>query len=218
MTRYGAQELTIEALCGEMKLTKGSFYHHFRGIDEFIDRFLLYFEQEGTLQIIDVVNREPDPPARLRRLVELSTAHPPQLEVAMRAWAQQDDLVEAAFERVDQQRIAYLTELWRPLVNDHETGVATAQTMYAILIGGQQLLPPLSQEAHRTVFEASDDHLDAYLAVIREQPNAPTSRFLVVTIVHYRRWTGPLYFNVIRPFHHLVVQQMGRAGSKGSES
>jgi hypothetical protein len=37
----------------------------------------------------------------------------------------------------------------------------------------------------------------------------------VVTIVHYKHWTGRLYFNVIRPVHHFVVSGMARAGARG---
>jgi hypothetical protein len=56
----------------------------------------------------------------------------------------------------------------------------------------------------------TESHLTAHLGVILEpgQPN----RFHVLTIVHYHRWTGPVYFIVIRPFHHLVVGQMMKAG------
>ncbi len=56
----------------------------------------------------------------------------------------------------------------------------------------------------------TESHLTAHLGVVVEagQPR----RFYVVTIVHYHRWTGPIYFNVIRPFHHLVVWQMMKAG------
>ena len=58
----------------------------------------------------------------------------------------------------------------------------------------------------------SEAHLTAHLGVVKEpgQPN----RFHVLTIVHYNRWTGPVYFNVIRPFHHIVVWQMMKAGVK----
>lgn len=67
-------------------------------------------------------------------------------------------------------------------------------------------------ENHFFLAGETESHLTAHLAVVREDPQAAESRFLVVTIVHYHRWTGPLYFNVIRPFHHLVVRQMGLAG------
>lgn len=55
----------------------------------------------------------------------------------------------------------------------------------------------------------TESHLTAHLGVVVE-PGQP-HRFHVVTIVHYHRWTGPVYFNVIRPFHHLVVTQMMKA-------
>ncbi|MBK7895932.1 MAG: DUF2867 domain-containing protein [Anaerolineaceae bacterium] len=56
----------------------------------------------------------------------------------------------------------------------------------------------------------TESHLTAHLGVVVE-PGQPR-RFHVVTIVHYHRWTGPVYFNVIRPFHHIVVRQMMKAG------
>jgi hypothetical protein len=56
----------------------------------------------------------------------------------------------------------------------------------------------------------TESHLTAHLGVVME-PGRP-NRFHVLTIVHYHRWTGPVYFNVIRPFHHLVVGQMMKAG------
>jgi len=32
--------------------------------------------------------------------------------------------------------------------------------------------------------------------------------------VHYRSWAGPVYFNTIRPFHHIVVGSMMKHASK----
>jgi hypothetical protein len=58
----------------------------------------------------------------------------------------------------------------------------------------------------------TESHLTAHLGVVVEP--AEPRRFHVLTIVHYNRWTGPVYFNVIRPFHHLVVWQMMKAGVK----
>lgn len=60
-----------------------------------------------------------------------------------------------------------------------------------------------------------DPHLNAALGVVVE-PLPNTKRFHVVTIVHYNTWQGPVYFNVIRPFHHVVVGSMAKAGVKAS--
>ncbi len=43
---------------------------------------------------------------------------------------------------------------------------------------------------------------------------ASINRFYVITTVFYKHWTGPVYFNYIRPFHHLVVSQMAKYGLK----
>jgi hypothetical protein len=60
-----------------------------------------------------------------------------------------------------------------------------------------------------------DKHLRAYFGVVAEPLDRKTNRFYVITVVHYKHWTGPVYFNLIRPFHHLVVFRMARAGTKG---
>ena len=58
-----------------------------------------------------------------------------------------------------------------------------------------------------------DRHLKAFVAVLAEDAETGRTVFSVVTIVHYMHWTGPVYFNLIRPFHHLVVSRMARAGA-----
>ena len=63
--------------------------------------------------------------------------------------------------------------------------------------------------------EANDRHLSAAIAVVVEEGGQGQKRFHVLTIVHYHNCTGPLYFNAIRPFHHLVVGSMVHAGVQG---
>lgn len=57
---------------------------------------------------------------------------------------------------------------------------------------------------------AKESHLDAYLIVVMESGNDGKNRFYLATVVKYNNRIGPLYFNIIRPFHHLVVEAMGR--------
>ena len=63
------------------------------------------------------------------------------------------------------------------------------------------------------VSETPDDkHLRAYFCVVIEPVDNSINRFYVITTVFYKHWTGPIYFNLIRPFHHLVVSRMARHG------
>ena len=59
-----------------------------------------------------------------------------------------------------------------------------------------------------------DKHLTAFLGVAAVPLPSGAVRFSVFTAVRYLHWTGPVYFNLIRPFHHLVVRRMMKAGSK----
>jgi hypothetical protein len=58
------------------------------------------------------------------------------------------------------------------------------------------------------ILEAADSHLVGYLAFLISPGERAANRYQAVTVVKYLRWTGPLYFNVIRPFHHLVVRRI----------
>ena len=63
------------------------------------------------------------------------------------------------------------------------------------------------------ISETPDDkHLRAYFGVVKEPLGNSINRFHIVTTVYYKHWTGPVYFNLIRPFHHLVVSRMARHG------
>lgn len=61
-------------------------------------------------------------------------------------------------------------------------------------------------------------HLAAHLAVAAEPLCDGRTRFHVATVVHYRHWTGPVYFNLIRPFHHMVVRRTARHAAQGFRS
>ncbi|WP_328449576.1 DUF2867 domain-containing protein [Amycolatopsis sp. NBC_00438] len=61
------------------------------------------------------------------------------------------------------------------------------------------------------VVGADDAHLSGYLTV--EVVTGARRRFRVGTIVHFHNRVGPAYFALIRPFHHLVIRGMLRAGA-----
>lgn len=58
--------------------------------------------------------------------------------------------------------------------------------------------------------EAEDKHLIAYIGVVRDSVENSQHLYRVFTIVRYKNWLGPVYFNLIKPFSHLVVYFMGK--------
>ncbi|MBT8365046.1 MAG: DUF2867 domain-containing protein [Deltaproteobacteria bacterium] len=77
----------------------------------------------------------------------------------------------------------------------------------------------LAKEEQYWLAETPEDkHLSAFLGIVVEPIAENSKRFHVATIVRYKHWTGPVYFNLIRPFHHLVVSQMMRAGVAANPS
>jgi hypothetical protein len=69
------------------------------------------------------------------------------------------------------------------------------------------------EEDHYLLLKISDNHLIAWLALITDN-GQPDSEFKVVTLVKYLRPAGRFYYNLIRPFHHLVLLSMCRAGTR----
>ena len=70
----------------------------------------------------------------------------------------------------------------------------------------------MAEEGHYWLADNNDKHLTVTLGVVVEPLAGQQKHFHVITIVHYHNWAGPVYFQVIRPFHHLVVTQMAHAG------
>jgi hypothetical protein len=71
-----------------------------------------------------------------------------------------------------------------------------------------------AQDERYWVGSVDDNHLQASLGIVVEPLENNLRRFYVITVVHYHNWAGPVYFNIIRPFHHLVVGSMVRAAIK----
>jgi AcrR family transcriptional regulator len=158
----GAPAVTIERLTGTLGVTKGSYYHHFKGAAGYKTALLEYFEARYTTRLIDTVESKGEGPAevKLRHLLELvldqsrdtNRLDSADLEIAVRAWALQDPDVRAAQERVDTARTAYLKELCRGLDADIDAD-RFAQLLYLVLIGAEQVLPPVDRRDVQAIYD-----------------------------------------------------------------
>lgn len=153
----GPQGLTIEALCQFLQMTKGSFYHHFGSYDGFKQGFLAFYEQEGTLDVITQLAQLPTPKEKLHRLLAIVVNYSTNLaenpEVAMRAWALQDTAVRQTQSRVDGRRREYVQSVCEEITGDAALAETIAQMLYAILVGSEQMQPPIVGDALQRLFD-----------------------------------------------------------------
>ena len=136
LAEHGAPSVTIERLTERLGLSKGSFYHHFKGMSGFRTALLAHFEAERTTRFVEQADAAGED--RLGALLKLVLAPGPgpELEIAVRAWALQDAEARAVQERVDSARVAYLTEI------SGDAGLA--QALYLVVVGAGQVVPPLT--------------------------------------------------------------------------
>ncbi len=66
-----------------------------------------------------------------------------------------------------------------------------------------------AEEESYWLASAQDAMIIGYVGVVREPLENGMSRFHLLSGARYRRWTGRLYYNVILPFHHMVIRCMG---------
>jgi AcrR family transcriptional regulator len=138
----GEKALTIERLCQAANRTKGSFYHHFKNRDEFINALLEYWQSEYTSRIISTVEQLDDLNERRRQLDHLAASLDSQIERAIRNWSGGDERVQQALKGVDEKRINYLAKLIGSLGQpDEDVALELAIVEYATFVGLQYLFP-----------------------------------------------------------------------------
>ncbi len=106
----GSQAMTIAVLCERLEVTKGSFYHHFGGLQGFVDGLLGYWESEHSERLIATSRAQPDPAQRFLNLSEIGVGLPHASEAAMRAWGRSNPEVAEVVTRVDRRRERHIVD------------------------------------------------------------------------------------------------------------
>jgi AcrR family transcriptional regulator len=158
LSHDGVDALTIDALCQALRVTKGSFYHHFEHREAFLEAVLQHWEDHYTSQFITQSMEAKTPEGRLHRLLQLVVASHGTNENSIRAWAQNSPVARVFQERVDQRRVAFVYECLLAYRADQAWAHTTAQMLYIIMLGASAIMPPLSQEALAQIYQLLEVH------------------------------------------------------------
>ncbi len=133
----GVSAVRVERLASSLGVTKGSFYWHFKSHGELLARLRQYWADEYTIRVdSSETQSQPDAAAMLLwvlRRVTLEDAN--RYDPAMRAWGLFDSLTAEAVRRVDETRLAYVTDLFLRMGFDRNEADLRSRMSYYYVIG-----------------------------------------------------------------------------------
>jgi AcrR family transcriptional regulator len=152
LAESGSEALTIAQLCDRLAVTKGSFYHHFGGMPNFVTQLLAFWEAEHSERLLAVSRSRREPGARVASLFELAVGLPHGSEAAIRAWGRSNREVAAAIEQIDRKRERSLVGAITAVGVDRARARVVGRLALDALIGAQQREDPLDSRRLHQLF------------------------------------------------------------------
>ncbi|CAJ0822530.1 TetR/AcrR family transcriptional regulator [Ralstonia flaminis] len=134
----GYSGVSAERLARRLKVTRGSFYHHFRSREAFVRSVLAQWEQDYTERMLAHAAEGLTLEDVLTRYLAVAADKHPQREIAIRAWARRDRVVAEYQERVDRTRLSFAISTCRARMDNPVDAEIVARFAHLWLIGGQQ--------------------------------------------------------------------------------
>jgi len=113
----GVDAVRVDTLAKQLKITRGSFYYHFKSRGELLEGILGNWRARATEDVIlSLRNAHAAPLQQLKRLLELpahgqAAREAAAIELGIRAWARRDKQARQAIDEVDSHRLNYIEGL-----------------------------------------------------------------------------------------------------------
>ena len=113
----GVDAVRVDTLAKELKITRGSFYYHFKSRGELLEGILGNWRARATEDVIlHLRNAHSSPLQQLHRLLELpshgqTAKDAASIELGIRGWARRDKQARQAIDEVDSHRLSYIEGL-----------------------------------------------------------------------------------------------------------
>jgi AcrR family transcriptional regulator len=165
----GLGALKVGPMAAKLNVSRGSFYWHFRDIEDFRSQLLQSWQEISTDQIIDELDKRPGDPGRLRDLMHRAFSRQRNLDRAVRAWAAQDKNVANIVAAVDSRRIARVARLLVEAGVDGERAAHRAAFIYWAFLGQSAVM----DQRHASI---PSDGLTDIVALFEDLSRVPAAR------------------------------------------
>lgn len=134
----GVDDVKVDRLAKQMRVTRGSFYWHFQHRKDLLDALLTDWEARNYFEIAQIRARwaktAPDLTEVVASWLDADPAFP-SFDVAVRAWARKSTDVAEAVERADAAWIGLLQELFQKSGYDSDESLVRARITHFHQIG-----------------------------------------------------------------------------------
>ncbi len=154
LKNHGYSALKAQPMARKLKVTRGSFYHHFDSLEDFHIAIIGHWAKCTSSSIIQAAQEAKDPHQALDELLQKTLRSGEKLERAIRSWSTVQDFVAKAVENVDQERIKTAEMLLIEGGVPKSTAAARAKLLYWAAIGRLMLPFPANNVISQT--EISD--------------------------------------------------------------
>lgn len=140
LKKDGFTSLKADVLAKGLRVSRGSFYWHFKDVSAFHHDVFAFWEMQ-SVQLAESLSIEEDPRHSLRTLVTAACRSDHRIERSMRAWGQSEKLVGERIDRLDAFRIDALTRVLSKMNLDQAETIRRAKSLYASAVGLSQIAP-----------------------------------------------------------------------------
>jgi AcrR family transcriptional regulator len=131
----GPNALKVGPMSTTLKVSRGSFYWHFRDIADFRLQILRSWQERMTDQVIQQLEAAKAEPDRLKHLMRRAFVTKSSLDRAIRSWAAEDEDVATIVASADARRVAYIAKLLVAAGVESRRALPRAAFMYWAYLG-----------------------------------------------------------------------------------
>jgi AcrR family transcriptional regulator len=142
---HGIDNVRVDVLAQQLKVTRGSFYWHFRDREDLLRRLLQAWRERATEQLtVRLESAHTDPAEQLRDVISLpfrgrAAQRAARIELSLRAWARRDAMARQVVDEADASRIGYIAQIFSSLGFPIAEARARAFLLYTYVVGESQM-------------------------------------------------------------------------------